>query len=70
LVGSNAGTVTACYSTGSVNVNNYVGGLMGSSSGTVTACYAIGSASGNECGGLGGEDFSWYNNGLLCNRFG
>jgi len=41
LTGHNAGVVTLCYSTGTVNGNKRdVGGLMGSNLGTVTNCYS------------------------------
>jgi len=63
LVGSNAGTVTNCYSTGVVSDNsNYgeenIGGLVGYNSGTVTNCYSTGAVSDNsgQDGGYGGED--------------
>jgi hypothetical protein len=58
LVGSNGGTVTNCYSTGSVSGDSVVGGLVGSNGGTVTNCYSTGSVSGDGCvGGLvGGND--------------
>ena len=61
LVGENGGTITASYSTGSVNggttdnTDASVGGLVGSNSGTITASYSAGSATGNSyVGGLVG----------------
>ena len=57
LAGSNSGTITASYATGSVSGDNFVGGLVGgnSSGGVITASYATGSASGdNHVGGLVG----------------
>ena len=62
LAGSNSGTITASYATGSVSGrDNYVGGLVGdnSSGGTITASYATGSVSGdNYVGGLVGDNSS------------
>ena len=61
LAGSNSGTITASYATGSVSGDNYVGGLVGdnSSGGTITASYATGSVSGdNHVGGLVGDNSS------------
>ncbi len=61
LVGYNrGGTITNCYSTGSVSSNWVCGGLVGHSysDGTVTNCYSTGSVSGNYCvGGLVG--YNW-----------
>ncbi len=62
LAGSNSGTITASYATGSVSGrDNYVGGLVGdnSSGGAITASYATGSVSGdNYVGGLVGANSS------------
>ena len=61
LAGSNSGTITDSYATGSVSGDNHVGGLVGdnSSGGAISASYATGSASGdNHVGGLVG-----YNSG-------
>jgi hypothetical protein len=62
LVGSSGGTVTRCYSTGTVSATGpYVGGLVGENSGTVTQCYSTGAVSGDNCvGGLVG-----YNGGSV-----
>jgi len=60
LIGYNyAGTITDCYSTGSVSGGNYIGGLIGyDDAGTVTDCYSTGSVSGNEAvGGLIGYNY-------------
>jgi hypothetical protein len=57
LVGSNWGTITNSYATGSVQGSGYgyVGGLVGSNWGTITNSYAVGSASGEfYVGGLVG----------------
>jgi hypothetical protein len=62
LAGTNVGTITNCYSTGSVTGYRYVSGLVGYNYGTVTNCYSIGSVTGNDgagrLGGLVGEN--WY----------
>ena len=59
LVGTNNGTVTDSYATGSVEGDEEVGGLVGRNTGTVTDSYATGSVEGNEfVGGLVGRDFS------------
>ncbi|MBN2588593.1 MAG: hypothetical protein JXA96_01930, partial [Sedimentisphaerales bacterium] len=56
LVGYNYGTVTNCYSTGTVSGDDYIGGLVGYNYGTVINCYSSGTVSGNkEVGGLVGE---------------
>lgn len=58
LVGDNdGGTVSNCYSAGTVTGNESVGGLMGKNSGTVSNSYSAGSVSGNESvGGLMGKN--------------
>ena len=62
--GSGRGTITNCYSTGSVSGTDWVGGLVGKSSGTITNCYSTGSVSGTwNVGGLvggGGAIFNCY----------
>ena len=68
LVGSNAGTLTACYVTcavsgtyGEIYGTDSIGGLVGLNYGTLTDCYATGSVTGNYgVGGLAG-----YNGGSL-----
>ncbi|MFH1717241.1 MAG: rhodanese-like domain-containing protein [Planctomycetota bacterium] len=67
LVGSNWGTVTRCYSTGTVNStcqisgSGGVGGLAGSNGSTVAQCYSTAAISGKHyVGGLVG-----YNYGLV-----
>jgi hypothetical protein len=62
LVGLNEGAVTHCYSTGTVNGDFAVGGLVGmvgrNTNGTVTQCYSTGTVSGSECvGGLVGYNY-------------
>ena len=57
LVGSNEGTISASYATGSATGSgDNVGGLVGNNAGTISACYATGNAtgSGNNVGGLVG----------------
>jgi WD40 repeat protein len=57
LVGSNLGTITDCYATGSVFGNTNVGGLLGSNYGTITNCYSAGSVMGDDnVGGLVGTN--------------
>lgn len=57
LVGSNGGTINACYSTGSVSGNFYVGGLVGrNNNGMISNSYAAGNISGEvDVGGLVGS---------------
>ena len=59
LCGWKFGTVTNCYNIGSVEGNDYVGGVCGYNySGTVTNCYNTGSVSGNRyVGGLCGLNY-------------
>jgi hypothetical protein len=60
LVGMNNGSVSNCYSTGSVvgDGSRYgIGGLVGSNSGSITASYSGGKVRGQECvGGLLGPN--------------
>ena len=63
LVGlNNGGTLTSCYTTGSVSGGAYVGGLVGYNwSGTLTSCYATGSVTARtslNVGGLVGCNYS------------
>ena len=65
LVGTNYGTITNSYSTGSVSgVYGYGGGLVGENDGTITNSYSAGSVSGGECygGGLAGVNVGTINN--------
>jgi fibronectin type 3 domain-containing protein len=64
LLGYGGGTISSCYSTGSVSgTGDYVGGLCGHKYyGTLSSCYSAGSVSGNEyVGGLCG----WNERGTL-----
>lgn len=58
VVGSNSGTVTACYSTSAVSggIGNIgdTGGVVGQNNGTVTACYSTGNVTGTSGGTAGG----------------
>jgi hypothetical protein len=55
LVGANSGTISNCYSTGSVSGSSYVGGLVGSNFDTISNCYSNGNVSGTtNVGGLVG----------------
>ena len=72
LVGySYSGTVSNCYSTGSVSGTYYVGGLVGySSSGAISNCYSTGSVSGTShvgglVGGNGGAISDCYSTGSV-----
>jgi len=58
LVGFNEGTISSCYSSGSVSGNEHVGGLAGSNwPGRIMNCYSKSSVSGCwEVGGLVGDN--------------
>ncbi len=57
LVGGNWGTVTNCYSTGTVTGDDYVGGLVGGSGGDVSNSYCTASVTGyRDVGGLLGSN--------------
>ncbi len=64
LVGINFGTVSKCYSTGSVNGNSHVGGLLGENEATIINCYSTGSIVGimTNIGGLIGFNGGTINN--------
>jgi hypothetical protein len=66
LVGLNYGTVTQCYSTGTVSGRDYVGGLVGFNGeyrvqqGSITGCYSTGVVTGiSFVGGLVGHNSSY-----------
>jgi hypothetical protein len=61
LVGISSGTISNCYSTGSVSgTDDSVGGLVGGNGGTISNCYSTGSVAGNgRVGGLVGGN-SYY----------
>ena len=52
VAGSNYGTVTGCYNTGTVISSGTAGGVVGINRGTVTGCYNTGTVSGES--GVGG----------------
>ena len=55
-MGQASGTITSCYSTGSVTGSDVVGGLVGNSESTITNCYSTGNVSGHDnVGGLMGQ---------------
>ena len=59
LVGSNGGTLTACYSTSNVRGESpygSCGGLVASNGGTITCSYSTGIVEGAEVGGLAGQN--------------
>ncbi len=60
------GTISNSYASGSVNGNNYVGGLVGWEfyAGTISNSYATGTVSGTIVGGLVG-----YNIGTISNSY-
>jgi hypothetical protein len=64
LIGDNEGTVSNCYSTGSVKGVNYVGGLIGYNYyGKVSNSYSTGSVKGvNYVGGLIGDNVGTVSN--------
>jgi len=63
LVGANWGTITNCYSSGSVSGTADVGGLVGHSFDTITNCYSAASVSGGyTVGGLVGMNYSTISN--------
>ena len=70
LVGTNKGTITNSYSTGTVSGLSYgsnaVGGLVGGNEGTITNCYSTGTVSSGTCaiGGLAGG-----NSGIIKNSY-
>jgi hypothetical protein len=67
LVGYNRGTITTCYSTGSVSGDRTVGGMVGWNDyfGTISGCYFTGNISGKDgVGGLMGR-----NDGLITNCY-
>jgi len=65
LVGSSFGTVSDCYSTGSVGYVMDVGGLVGWNAGTVSNSYSMANVSGHRVGGLIG----WNYGGTVWNSY-
>jgi hypothetical protein len=65
LVGSNRGTVSGSYSTGSITGDQYLGGLVGSNTGTVSNSYSTVTVAGNSwVSGLVGQ-----NDGTVSNSY-
>ncbi|NQT26709.1 T9SS type A sorting domain-containing protein [candidate division KSB1 bacterium] len=63
LMGKNSGTLSNCYSTGSVSGNTQSGGLVGDNSGTMSNCYSRSSVTGSsETGGLIGINMGTVSN--------
>lgn len=66
IAGSNArdeGQISYCYSTGSIEGHEYIGGLVGANSGNISNCYATGTVKGVESvGGFVGENMGEINN--------
>jgi len=63
IIGGNSGTITNCYSVGSVVGDTVVGGLVGFNLGTITNCYVTALVSGtNSVGGLVGRNFETITN--------
>ena len=56
LVGKNdEGTISNCYTSGTIDGNEYVGGIAGNSSGTIKVCYNSATVNGkNNVGGING----------------
>ena len=71
LVGLNYnGTISNCYSTGTVtggSGSEYLGGLVGLNYGTISNCYSTGAVSGGNSGALGG--LTGYNHGTVSNCY-
>jgi len=58
IVGLNLGMVSNCYTTGSIEGNNYIGGIAGrNNSGEIEFCYSAGSVNGiDDVGGITGNN--------------
>ena len=57
LAGFNAGTISQCYTKGTVSGYYHVGGLVGRNAGEISNCYNTGSVTGyNNVGGLAGSN--------------
>jgi hypothetical protein len=73
LIGFNRGTVTNCYSTGTVTGENLTGGLVGRNNGVVTGSYSTAAVNGfDNTGGLVGQNYGQilysYNNSVVKGR--
>ena len=70
LVGWNYGTLRNCSATGSASgSNDFVGGLVGWNYGTVSGCHATGAVTGSNAGGLVGQNFGGYEDGIVTNSY-
>ncbi|MBO5933535.1 MAG: bacterial Ig-like domain-containing protein [Bacteroidaceae bacterium] len=75
IAGKNLGTISDCYSTGSVWSRRYAGGITGYNSGTITDCYNNGAITASKdfdlsAGGIVGYNYdgiisNCYNNGQI-----
>lgn len=61
IAGKNLGTITDCYSTGSVWSRRYAGGLAGYNSGTITDCYNSGAITASKVFDLSAGGIVGYN---------
>ena len=55
VCGSNSGTITNCYNTGTISGSD-AGGVSGANFGTITNCYSTGNVTGNGLGGICGKN--------------
>ena len=62
VCGSNEGTITKCYNTGTVSSSDSVGGVCGGNAGTITNCYNTGTVSGGTVGGVSGQNYGTIEN--------
>jgi len=63
LVGTNYGSVTQCYTTGTVSGSSHVGGMVGQNGGVIKNSYSLTSANGdNYVGGLAGRSYGRITN--------
>lgn len=73
IAGENAGNISNCSFSGTVNGIRYVGGVAGSNTGTISACSFGGNLTGErECGGIAGTSsgtiYSCINGGDICSH--
>ena len=62
VCGSNEGTITNCYNTGTVSSSDSVGGVCGGNAGTIIECHNTGTVSGGNVGGMCGENYDTITN--------
>ncbi|MBE3119619.1 MAG: cadherin repeat domain-containing protein, partial [Candidatus Atribacteria bacterium] len=58
IAGYNYGTISNCYSTGSISNQSYAGGLARRNGGKISECYNTGDISGTTAGGLAGHNYN------------